>query len=343
MTAPNEIRAMVAETAARLFAAHEDEAFAAVEAGEWPAALWDAIAENGLDRVLVPEALGGFGGGWEEACEILLAAGRHAAPVPLAETVAASGLLARAGLDIPEGILTLADGDAVSVAGGHVTGTLLRVPWGASATRVVAQAVDDNPDMIAVFSPVGGKAGADRNIGRDPRDGLMIDALVAQTGPGGSVMAAGALVRACQMAGAVARVLDMTVTYASERSQFGRPIGKFQAIQQQLASLASETAAADMAVRMACRSLDRGADGFVEIATAKIRAGEAAGKAAAIAHQVHGAIGFTDEHHLHHFTRRLWSWRAEFGTESVWAGHLGRLVAARGADNLWPGLTGGTA
>ncbi len=336
-------RTLIAETAARLFAAHEDDAFAAADAGEWPAALWDAIVENGLDRVLVPEAQGGFGGGWEDACEILLAAGRHAAPVPLADTIAASSLLARSGLDIPEGILTLADGDSVSVAGGRVTGTLLRVPWGSSATRVVAQAVDDDPDMIAVFSPVGGKAAADRNIGRDPRDSLMIDALDAETGSGGSVMAAGALVRAAQMAGAVACVLDMTVVYANERSQFGRPIGKFQAIQQQLASLAGEAAAADMAVRMACRALDRGTDGFIEVATAKIRAGEAAGRAAAIAHQVHGAIGFTDEHRLHHFTRRLWSWRAEFGTESVWAGHVGRLVAARGADSLWPGLTGGNA
>ncbi|MBO6784486.1 MAG: acyl-CoA/acyl-ACP dehydrogenase [Alphaproteobacteria bacterium] len=342
MAGPEQTRAMVAETAARLFAAQEDDALAAAETGEWPSALWDAITENGLDRVLVPEAQGGFGGGWEDACEILLAAGRYAAPVPLAETVAASWLLGRAGLHMPEGILTLADGDAVSLRDGKASGTLLRVPWGASATRLVAQAVDDQPDVVAVFSPVGGKAAADRNIGRDPRDTLLIDALKAEAGPGGSVMAAGALARACQMAGAVARVLDMTVAYANERGQFGRPIGKFQAIQQQLAALAGETAAANMAARMACRALDRGADGFAEVATAKIRAGEAAGRAAAIAHQVHGAIGFTDEHRLHHLTRRLWSWRAEFGTESVWAGHLGRLVAARGADSLWPVLTGGS-
>ena len=56
-------------------------------------------------------------------------------------------------------------------------------------------------------------------------------------------------------------------------------------------------------------------------------------------HQVHGAIGFTYEHSLHFATRRLWSWRAEFGSESVWAIELGRRVAARGADNLWNDLT----
>jgi len=76
------------------------------------------------------------------------------------------------------------------------------------------------------------------------------------------------------------------------------------------------------------------------IAVAKSRCGEAAGKVAEIAHQVHGAIGFTHEHRLHHLTRRLWSWRDEFGVESDWSIELGRLAAAKGADGLWPLLTG---
>lgn len=334
-------RNMIAETADRLFSAHLDTAtFAASEAGEWPATLWDEITGNGLDRVLVPEAQGGIGGIWEDAFVILQAAGRHAAPVPLAETIGASWLIAQAGLDVPEGILTLADGDQVAVSGaGGLTGALSRVPWGGAASRVVVQAIGENPDRIAVFSPVGGKGALDHNMGRDPRFAMLVDGLKAETGDGGSVMAIGALVRACQMAGAVARVLDLCVTYAGERVQFGRPISKFQAIQQQLAILAGEAAAADIAAQSACRALDRRGEAFVEIATAKIRAGEAAGKAAAIAHQVHGAIGFTEEHHLHHLTRRLWSWRAEFGAESIWASHLGQLVASRGADNLWPDLT----
>ena len=334
-------RNMIAETAARLLSAHLDTAtFAAAEAGEWPASLWDEITGNGFDRVLVPEAQGGIGGSWEDAFAILQAAGRHAAPVPLAETIGASWLIARAGLDVPEGVLTLADGDQVAVTeAGVLTGALSRVPWGGAASRVVVQAIGESPDRIAVFSPVGGKGALDHNIGRDPRHAMLVDGLTAQTGPGGSVMAVGALVRACQMAGAVGRVLDLCVTYAGERVQFGRPISKFQAIQQQLAILAGEAAAADIAAQSACRALDRRGEAFVEIATAKIRAGEAAGKAAAIAHQVHGAIGFTEEHHLHHLTRRLWSWRAEFGAESVWATHLGNLIAAQGADRLWPDLT----
>jgi len=59
-----------------------------------------------------------------------------------------------------------------------------------------------------------------------------------------------------------------------------------------------------------------------------------------IAHQVHGAIGFTDRYALHHATLRLWSWREEFGNEAVWAEELGRSIAAAGAGQLWPALTG---
>ena len=148
----------------------------------------------------------------------------------------------------------------------------------------------------------------------------------------------GALARAAQMAGALESLLAQSVRYATERKQFGRPIGAFQAIQHQLAILAGHTAAAGMAAANACRAAERG-DPTFEVAAAKVRVGEAAGVACSIAHQTHGAIGFTYEHSLHFSTRRLWSWRAEFGAESVWAAELGRRVAARGADQLWADLT----
>lgn len=314
-------RNMIAETAERLFAAHLDTAtIEAAEAGTWPAALWDEIAANGLDRVLVPEEQGGIGGSWEDAYVILQAAGRHAAPVPLAETIGAGWLLADTGLEVPEGPLSLAE-DAS------------RVPWAAQALQVL---VPGGENQFQVFDPKVAGITPDQNIGRDPRDGMT--GAATATGQG-DVITVGALVRACQMSGAISEVLELCVTYAGERVQFGRPIGKFQAIQQQLAILAGEAAAAGIAAQSACRALDRKRDALFEIATAKIRAGEAAGKAAAISHQVFGAIGFTDEHHLHHLTRRLWSWRAEFGAESIWAARLGRLVVEQGADKLWPVLT----
>ena len=144
--------------------------------------------------------------------------------------------------------------------------------------------------------------------------------------------------RSAQMAGALQSVLETSVQYARERVQFGRPIGRFQAIQQNLAVLAGQAAAATAAAEAAIEAAAQGLDSFA-IAAAKIRAGEAAGIGAAIAHQVHGAIGFTQEHRLHYATRRLWSWRDEFGNEAWWARRLGGEVAAAGADRLWQGIT----
>ena len=142
--------------------------------------------------------------------------------------------------------------------------------------------------------------------------------------------------------GALETILDQSVQWALDRSQFGRPIAKFQAVQHNLATLAGEVAAAGAAADLAAEAC-AGADlGEAEVAIAKVRAGEAAGAGAAIAHQVHGAMGFTYEHTLHHATRRLWSWREEFGNETVWATRLGRMVAARGADRLWPFITQGS-
>ena len=103
--------------------------------------------------------------------------------------------------------------------------------------------------------------------------------------------------------------------------------------------VAAATAVANGAMLAACEHGFVDQRAFQAIASAKVRCGEAANRGAAIAHQVHGAMGFTQEHRLHQFTRRLWSWRDEFGQESEWAIRLGRMVAAAGADKLWPSLT----
>ena len=156
------------------------------------------------------------------------------------------------------------------------------------------------------------------------------------------VWAGGALVRAAQMAGGLEFLLAQSVKYVTERKQFGRPLAAFQAIQQNLALLAGHTAAAGMAAQQAFHVVERtgeGGDASFEIAVAKVRTGEAAGLGAGIAHQAHGAIGFTYEHSLHFVTRRLWSWRAEFGAENHWSVALGPRGRARGAEALWPHMT----
>ena len=155
-------------------------------------------------------------------------------------------------------------------------------------------------------------------------------------------MLMGATVRSVQAAGALETILSLSVRYANERVAFERPIGKFQAVQQNLARLAGETAAALAAAGSAADTIAQtpAFDDTVllEAASAKIRSGEAAAEGSAIAHQVHGAIGFTNEHVLHRFTLRLLSWRDDFGSESYWAAALGELIARRGANQFWPML-----
>jgi acyl-CoA dehydrogenase len=185
------------------------------------------------------------------------------------------------------------------------------------------------------------------NVAGEPRDDLALNhARVGASARSAicvtELLLMGAAIRATQMAGALQGMLDRTVAYANERVAFEKPIGKFQAIQHSLARFAGETAAALAAAGSAAdaiQSANRFDDAvLLEVASAKIRVGEAVTAATAIAHQVHGAIGFTAEHALHRYTQRLWSWRDDFGSESEWALRLGQRVSALGADALWPML-----
>ena len=148
-----------------------------------------------------------------------------------------------------------------------------------------------------------------------------------------------AMMLAAKMAGALNAALELSIEYTRQRQQFGKPLASFQAIQQQLAVFAEEAAAADMAAAAAFRAADRG-DAWFEIACAKLRANQAARVSTGIAHQVHGAMGFTAEYRLQHLTKRLWAWGSEHGNERTWADKIGARIAGRGPLNFWPDLAG---
>ncbi len=218
---------------------------------------------------------------------------------------------------------------------------------------LVATDPDGNPMIVfgdgvqGARLPAGGS-----NMAGDPRDtyefaGAGLSGNEVAPAPPGVDQAAlyrrGALARAMMMAGAMERALDTAVNYALERKQFGRPIGKFQAVQQNLAVMAGQVAAAGAAADAGVEalSIDDPARQEFLIAIAKTRVGDAATLASEIAHQVHGAIGFTKEYSLQLSTRRLWAWRDEFGGDTEWAAKVGAYVCAGGADALWPTLTDG--
>jgi len=327
--------------------------------------LWQQATELGLDQALVPADAGGSGATWQEVWPILRALGYWQAPLPLAETMLANLLLARAGIaaDLSPGTrLAIIEagrhGDLriEASAGGHtVSGTALGIAW-ARACRWAVVSSGRESELIALVDLHQQTAvqivPAD-NLAAEASDGIRFDnAKVHATGtkPFGAlhepVWIFGALMRSAMMVGALERVLDESVSYANERKQFGRPLAKFQAIQQALAELAGALGSARVAVQVAFATAptgtgDPGTLAF-DVAVAKVRTGEAATRCNAIAHQVFGAIGFTQEHHLHFATRRLWSWRAEFGSDAQWAEALGKAAIAAGSQGFWPGLTART-
>jgi acyl-CoA dehydrogenase len=304
------------------------------------AALWSALEEAGITAI-------GAGGeddvAFADAMELIRRSGYHALPVPLAETIIARRMLARAGIEAPEGAITIAvpgAGELPTVKDGHLIGSIRSVPFATGAAHAVV-ATDGQLHLVDIRDALINRG---CNMAGEPRDAIdlgraKIVKSVASASAVSDLEAEGALIRAVALSGALSACLDHCLTWANDRVQFGKPIGKHQAIQHLLAQLAEEAAAAGAAADLAIEASETGPKRF-EIAIAKARVGEAAGKAANFAHAAFGAMGFTREHALHYTTRRLWAWRNEFGSEVYWQAELGRAVASRGGKQLWPLLNG---
>ncbi|MBS0243634.1 MAG: acyl-CoA dehydrogenase, partial [Proteobacteria bacterium] len=298
--------------------------------GDVTKGLWSALDEAGFTAI-------GAGGdddvAFSDAMALVRRAGYHALPVPLAETIIARRLLASAGIAAPEGALALAPPQAagtIAERGHEVTGTAHGVPYARSASALVV-ATEGRLQLLDIRGAVVGRSS---NMAGEPRDTVDLAAAkllgsVPLADAKLTLEAEGALVRSIQLAGALEAALDHSLTWANDRVQFGKPISKHQAVQHLLAQLAEETAAGGAAADYGIEASAGGPDRFA-VAVAKSRTGEAAGKAANIAHAAFGAMGFTREHALHYTTRRLWSWRNEFGAEVYWQAEIGRTGAAAG-------------
>lgn len=332
MNAPDHL---VAEAAHRLFAQHAP-ASAGVESETPSAAFWDDLAETGLDKVLA----GGGDTGFHDTVSVLRAAGYHAVAAPIAEMVLAQWLAAIAGWDEEREFATVfLDGRPAPAGGRGVCGPFERTAWGRNAGVLYAIAELPEGARIVRIDTAGAAITEGRNLAGEPRDRIAFGTPPAfrhstMKIDAQEVYAVAALLRAAQMAGAMEHALELAIGHANTRVQFGRAIGKFQAVQQMLAQLAGHAAAAAAAVDLGADGL-AAKDGLLEAAAAKSRAGEAAGFAAEIAHQVIGAMGFTLEHSLHRYTRRLWSWRDEYGNESFWNARLGEAAVGAGGSGLW--------
>ncbi|MGI9613590.1 MAG: acyl-CoA dehydrogenase family protein [Acidimicrobiales bacterium] len=347
---------LLVDSAERLFA--DTCTFDAVQTAEdegWAAEVWQAVSDAGFAWIGVSGDAGGSGGTLADACEVLRIAGSRAAPIPLAETGILGGwLLASAGLTLPEGAVTVTPGtsDDTSAASGNgdgsitMTGRAHRVPWAAAADRIVCLVTVDGELVVLSVSPSECVLEPATNVAGEPRPTVVFDGVTVPAGdvgrPGPDVSAEtfrlrGALSRATLMAGAMEAMNALTVNYTEERKQFGRPVGRFQAVQQHLVWGAQDAVLTKMGAAVATREATHDVAGArFEIAAAKALADECASTATRWAHQAHGAMGMTQEYALHHLSRRLWAWRHEYSRPGEWSAVVGREAEGGGADNLYP-------
>lgn len=304
--------------------------------------LWRHLDELGLVRLTGPEQRGGSGAGWYEAAELLAAAVEHGVRIPLAEhDLLACWLLETSGIPT--------DGAVRTVCVLDNQGGATEVPWAASADRIVV-----------VWRAEGGRHVADVAAGRltitpgtnligEPRDTVVADPASLQGVPVTAAVLTqlrlkGALVRSIQVSAALDRILQMCVEHVRARVQFGRPLSKFQAVQNLIADIAAEAALARAATEAALHAAVVGAwstpDLNFLVAAARSCAGHATSVVVRNAHQVHGAIGTTREHRLHEFTRAALAWRSEFGSLRYWDEQVTDAALYASAGDLWGLITG---
>jgi acyl-CoA dehydrogenase len=334
----SELRTLLADTTEKVLGGLDGLDFAHA---------WARVEDTGLHKVLVPEDQGGFGGTWSDALIVIRACGYHAVALPLPEAVLACALCADAGLAVPDGPLTLCEETQGAITDGAFRGEMWRAPYGRDCNTIIGLG---GTELI-----VGARDAAQLTYQHANMAGEDADVFFFADKPVQSAQTkrwdylrqyhCTIMTRAAQMAGAMQAALDLSVQYARERQQFGKPLASFQAIQQQLAVFAEETAAAGMAAAAAFAreegrevALMQWREPPFEIMAAKLRANMAVGTATSVAHQVHGAMGFTKEYKLQRLTKLLWRWRGEYGNDRWWADALGKAIAAQGAEGFWPAL-----
>lgn len=355
--ATTEVDELLIDSATNLFASTctFDVVQRAEESG-WAPDVWNAVAEAGFAWIGVDAEGGGSGGSLADACAVLRIAGAHAAPIPLAETGILGGwLLADAGLALPDGPVTVIPGTANDTlaaglgVGGSVqlSGWAHRVAWATKSDKIVAllQAEGADRGLVVAISPDQATIEESTNLAGEPRATLSFDGVTIQadnvapatTATPERLRLRGALSRASLMAGALQAMSRLTVDYTEQRQQFGRPVGRFQAVQQHLVWGAQDAALTTMAAEVAARqaTIDLDAAHF-EIASAKIVADDSASTATRGSHQAHGAMGMTQEYALHHLSRRLWAWRHEWASPGEWPAYVGRITENGGPEGLYP-------
>jgi len=350
---------LLVETARSVLVEHQSPAsLVKADVAGWNQAAWNALVNLGFQWMSVPVAAGGAGGSVADMLAVVTLTGASAPAVPLADSGLLAGwLLSEAGWPLPRGPVAVipprsARGLTMSLSQGRLTidGSAPSVPWASISEQVLL--LTSSPDgvighpCLVRLDPRALEIQPHRNLAGEARDLVITHNLAVGKADvvdvGCHVTPAelerrGALARSASLVGAIGRVRDMTIAYASEREQFGRPIARFQAVAHSLALIAEHAEEARLATEAAAILYDHSS--LDAAAVAKIVTGDAATLVAARAHQVHAGVGMTEEYQLHRHTRSLWAWSAEYGTADEWTARVGRDLLPTAPSALWSRFT----
>ena len=305
--------------------------------------LWNEIEQLGLPKIAVKEKFNGSGFPLSTILPIIKLSNNIGAPIPISETILSNYILSESDINPPNGILTYAmDAKNLKITGNEISGDLISVPYLNLTDKIILITEIEKSKKIILIKNSGEDKELKKNFLSEPRYNLKLKKCrilnVKPINLSLNFKHLGAIVRSAQMIGSMEKILDLCIDYCTQRKQFGRALSKFQAIQHQISEMAVELSASSAALSTLTNSDDIFKN-KKDIAILKIRAGAAAGKVIAISHQVHGAIGFTQEYELAYFTRNLNSWRNDFGNESFWEDFLGKDFLENNNQNLWEYLT----
>ena len=347
---------IINDTAEKLFSNEVDkQLIEQVEKGHFPESLWQQNIDLGFTTLFCKEDFGGIEAPWVDAYPVFYHIGYHQVPLPIAETAIANLILSAADsaylTDRPIAIATADQPQILNIDDTNsIHGEIKNVKWARysdyllltiNASQLVL--IDLNAEGVKIIEGV--------DTSQMPADTVQFNQVMIKeviqnpfTNLEDPIKVFGAAARSVMIVGALEFALDQSVQYAKDRIQFGKPIGKNQALQQQLALMAGEVAVSRASAFMACKDLPDvnqliADSAEFSVAAAKVCTGDAVTNGTSIAHQVHGAIGFTYEHSLNFATRRLWAWRGDFGNASQWARKIGQGFAQQSGEEFWPTLT----
>lgn len=335
---------MIREIAADLFAGRVDADVPDVGLAQ----LWPTVVELGWPLVGIDDARGGAGGTLIDLGAVVASVGHHGVAVPLLEQALSNWILTTAGEGPPDDRVSVAsptDGTLIARGSGTdlaMSGELGSVPWADDASRIIAVARHDHEDHIVVLDndSDGVRRDDETNLAGEPRSVVTVENVQGRVLAGApsvdQLTQRGALLSTAAMVGAMEAALELTRTYVAAREQFGRPLAKFQAVSSSLAQMSSAVSVARSAIDGALARCAAGSSGTeLAAAVARVAVLDVATSVGVHAHDLHGAMGITREYPLHRFTRRIWAWRDEWGSERSWRHHVGSQALLIGPDALW--------